>query len=370
MTETPFASCRSCCCSSRWPPAATVAGADRTAPAAVVPGRHMARHHDDSTRSNRAATRRRRQRGRDVDLRGGAADESPDVPHHHPVGERLAADHADVVDGHDSGKHVRRRRSAPKASTTRRVDAVGRSRVSPPPRRGRIQGEHHRRRLPGAVHRIGHAHEGVTPWHRSTGTRLCDSSGPPSRLVTRSAYLLKIYRTGQVMQRIVPVGNSCQRPLSGVAASHECARLECVRQRERVPARSIARARGGANVRHLFLEEDRDGPGLLAALSTRRGPAAAVVRVALVAWSAARALACARRHAVENRADSRSNWRANCRRIAPPRRAPRPRDCQASSITSDSQPFASEIEYLHWRDVFVATDLPDVCAGAERATGA
>ena len=65
-----------------------------------------------------------------------------------------------------------------------RADAVGHSGVSPPPRL-QHSGQHHRCRLPGAVHRIGHAHEGVTRWYRSTSAPRFASSKQPSITTTR-----------------------------------------------------------------------------------------------------------------------------------------------------------------------------------------
>ncbi len=82
--------------------------------------------------------------------------------------------------------------------------------------------------------------------------------------------LLKTYRTGQVMQRIVPVTLAATdrfqawlRHLNAygwnVYVTVNAFRGGRLRTRDAV-----------AHVRHLFLEEDVDGPGLLAAISTRR----------------------------------------------------------------------------------------------------
>ena len=90
--------------------------------------------------------------------------------------------------------------------------------------------------------------------------------------------LLKTYRTGQVLQRIVPVatavGDRCQAWLRHMNAHGWNVYVTVNAYR---PGRSRSRD-AVAHVRHLFLEEDRDGPGLLAALSTRRDiPAPAYV---------------------------------------------------------------------------------------------
>ena len=81
--------------------------------------------------------------------------------------------------------------------------------------------------------------------------------------------LLKTYRTGQVIQRIVPVTTATsdrfQAWLRHLNAHGWNAYVGVNAYR---PGRSRARE-AVAHVRHLFLEEDVDGPGLLAALSTR-----------------------------------------------------------------------------------------------------
>lgn len=81
--------------------------------------------------------------------------------------------------------------------------------------------------------------------------------------------LLKTYRTGRVMQRIVPVSAAIsdrfQAWLRHMNAHGWNVYVSVNAYR---PGRSRARD-AVASVRHLFLEEDRDGPGLLAALSTR-----------------------------------------------------------------------------------------------------
>ncbi len=83
------------------------------------------------------------------------------------------------------------------------------------------------------------------------------------------AVFLKTYRTGDVAQRVVPV--------SAAISSHFQAWLRhrnahgwnvYVSVNSVVPGRSRTR-RAIATVRHVFLEEDGDGPGLLAALTTR-----------------------------------------------------------------------------------------------------
>ena len=115
-----------------------------------------------------------------------------------------------------------------------------------------------------------------------------------------------------------------------------------------------ARARRSRSVRHLFLEEDLDGPGLLRRSVDATGSAAAVVRAALVARAATRALARPGHRAVQSRAAAEAARSRAAARIGPPRRARRPRGCRDSSITSDSHRFASASSTSTGDDVFVA----------------
>lgn len=82
--------------------------------------------------------------------------------------------------------------------------------------------------------------------------------------------LLKTYRTGQVVQRIVPVTiAAADRFQAWLRHMNARGWNVYVTVNSYRPGRSRSRD-AVAQVRHLFLEEDRDGPGLLAALSTRR----------------------------------------------------------------------------------------------------
>ena len=81
--------------------------------------------------------------------------------------------------------------------------------------------------------------------------------------------LLKTYRTGQVIQRIVPVTTATSdRFQAWLRYLNAHGWNVYVGVNAYRPGRSRARE-AIAHVRHLFLEEDVDGPGLLAALSTR-----------------------------------------------------------------------------------------------------
>ena len=103
-----------------------------------------------------------------------------------------------------------------------------------------------------------------------------DASAPVRFLRTAFAagdsigVLLKTYQTGQAMQRVVPLDTAAsdrfQAWLRHMNAHGWNVYVSVNAYR---PGRSRARE-AVTNVRHLFLEEDVDGPGLLAALSTRR----------------------------------------------------------------------------------------------------
>ena len=173
--------------------------------------------------------------------------------------------------------------------------------------------------------------------------------------------LLKTYRTGQVIQRVVPVTTATsdrfQAWLRHLNARGWNAYVGVNAYR---PGRSRARE-AVAHVRHLFLEEDVDGPGLLAALSTRPDlpPPSYVLHSSP-----------GRLHVL---------WRV---RDIPPSRVELLQKQLARELLTDRaatscaqttrlpgffnhkrQPsIRVAIEYLHWRDVFSAKDLPDVGA--------
>ena len=83
------------------------------------------------------------------------------------------------------------------------------------------------------------------------------------------AVFLKTYRTGDIAQRVVPVSAAIS-PQFQAWLRHRNANSwnVYVSVNAVLPGRSRTR-RAIATVRHVFLEEDGDGPGLLAALTTR-----------------------------------------------------------------------------------------------------
>lgn len=171
--------------------------------------------------------------------------------------------------------------------------------------------------------------------------------------------LLKTYRTGQVIQRIVPVTTAISdRFQAWLRYLNTHGWNVYVGVNAYRPGRSRARE-AVAQVRHLFLEEDVDGPGLLAALSTRPDlpPPSYVLHSSPV-----------RLHVL---------WRV--RDIAPLRVEQLQKQLARELLTDRAATSCTQttrlpgffnhkrkpairvgIEYLRWRDVFGARDLPDV----------
>lgn len=174
--------------------------------------------------------------------------------------------------------------------------------------------------------------------------------------------LLKTYRTGQVIQRIVPVASAISdRFQAWLRHMNAHGWNVYVGVNAYRPGRSRARE-AVAHVRHLFLEEDLDGPGLLATLSTRPDlpPPSYVLHSSP-----------GRLHVL---------WRV--RDIAPFRVEQLQKELARDLLTDRAATSCTQttrlpgffnhkrqpsvrvgIEYLHWGDVFVATDLPAVGAG-------
>ncbi len=171
--------------------------------------------------------------------------------------------------------------------------------------------------------------------------------------------LLKHYGSGHVVQRMVPVTTAASARFQAWLR-HMNARAWNVYVTVNAyrPGRSRARE-AVSTVRHLFLEEDRDGPALLAALSTRPDlpPASYVL------------------HSSPGRVHVL--WRV---RDIPPSRIERLQKQLARELSTDRaatscaqttrlpgfvnhkrQPVVRvEIEYLRGRDVYSGVDLPDV----------
>jgi len=196
----------------------------------------------------------------------------------------------------------------------------------------------------------------VVPINWSAPVRFLRAAFAPNDSI---GVLLKTYRTGQVIQRIVPVPTATsdrfQAWLRHLNAHGWNAYVGVNAYR---PGRSRARE-AVAHVRHLFLEEDVDGPGLLAALSTRPDlpPPSYVLHSSP-----------GRLHVL---------WRV---RDIPPSRVELLQKQLARELLTDRAATSCaqttrlpgffnhkrkpsvrvDIEYLHWRDVVSANDLPDV----------
>lgn len=173
--------------------------------------------------------------------------------------------------------------------------------------------------------------------------------------------LLKTYRTGQVVQRIVPVDTAISDRFQswlGYLNSHGWNVYVGVNAYR--PGRSRARS-AVAHVRHLFLEEDVDGPGLLGALSTRPdlpppsyvlhsspGRLHVLWRVRNIATSSVELLQ--KQLARELLTDRAATSCAQTTRLP-------------GYFNHKRQPSIQvAIEYLRWRDVFTAVDLPTIHA--------
>ena len=199
----------------------------------------------------------------------------------------------------------------------------------------------------------------MAPIDPSTPVRFLRAAFAPDDSI---GVLLKTYRTGQVVQRIVPVSRAVtDRFQAWLRYMNAHAWNVYVGVNAYRPGRSRARE-AVAQVRHLFVEEDLDGPGLLAALSTRPDlpPPSYVLHSSP-----------GRLHVL---------WRV--RDIAPSRVEQLQKELARELLTDRAATSCTQttrlpglfnhkrqpsvrvgIEYLHWRDVFVARDLPAVGAG-------
>lgn len=175
--------------------------------------------------------------------------------------------------------------------------------------------------------------------------------------------LLKTYRTGQVIQRIAPVtAATSDRFQAWLRHMNAHGWNVYVGVNAYRPGRSRARE-AVADVRHLFLEEDIDGPGLLAALSTRPDvpPPSYVLHSSpgrLHALWRVREILPARIELLQKQLARELRTDRAATSCAQTTRVP-------GFLNHKRQPpVRVGIEYLRWRDVFAAGDLPDVGAGS------
>jgi hypothetical protein len=173
--------------------------------------------------------------------------------------------------------------------------------------------------------------------------------------------LLKTYRTGHVIQRIVPVTTATSdRFQSWLRYLNAHGWNAYVGVNAYRPGRSRARE-AVAQVRHLFLEEDVDGPGLLAALSTRPDmpPPSYVLHSSPgrlhVLWRV-RDMAPSRVELLQKQLARELQTDRAATSCAQTTRLPGFFNHKRKPSTRVG------IEYLHWRDVFGASDLPHIAA--------
>jgi DNA primase RepB-like protein len=198
----------------------------------------------------------------------------------------------------------------------------------------------------------------VLPIDRGAPVRFLRAAFAPNDSI---GVLLKTYRTGQVIQRIVRVTTaSSDRFQAWLRYLNAHGWNVYVGVNAYRPGRSRARE-AVAEVRHLFLEEDGDGPGLLAALSTRPDlpPPSYVLHSSPgrlhVLWRV--------RDIVPSRVEQLQKQLA--RELLTDRAAT---SCTQTTrlpgfFNHKRKPsIRVDIEYLHWRDVFSSRDLPDVRA--------
>ena len=170
--------------------------------------------------------------------------------------------------------------------------------------------------------------------------------------------LLKTYRTGQVVQRIVTVSRAASDTFQAwlrYMNAHGWNVYVSVNAYR--PGRSRARE-AVAHVRHLFLEEDLDGPGLLAALSTRpdlpppsyvlhSSPGRLHVLWRVRDFAPSQIEQLQKQLALELSTDRAATSCAQTTRLP-------------GLLNHKRQPSVRiGIEYLRWRDVLIASDLPD-----------
>ncbi len=171
--------------------------------------------------------------------------------------------------------------------------------------------------------------------------------------------LLKTYRTGQATQRVVPLATAMSDRFQAWLSHRNAQGWNVyVGVNAYRPGRS-RRREAVAAVRHLFLEEDVDGPGLLAALSTRRDlpPPSYVLHSSPgrlhVLWRVHDISPCTIERLQKQLARELSTDRA-ATSCAQTTRLP-------GLLNHKRQPGVRvDVEYLHCGQVFSAVDLPDV----------
>ena len=172
--------------------------------------------------------------------------------------------------------------------------------------------------------------------------------------------LLKTYRAGQAMQRIVPVATAAGERFQAWLR-HLNAQEWNVYVSVNAYRRGRSRAREAvADIRHLFLEEDVDGPALLAALTTRPDlpPPSYVLHSSPgrvhVLWRV-RGVAPIQIERLQKQLARELSTDRAATSCAQTTRLP-------GFFNHKRRPSVRvNVEYLRARDVFTSVDLPDIC---------
>ena len=111
------------------------------------------------------------------------------------------------------------------------------------------------------------------------------------------AVLLKSHETGGTAQRVGPLSLIAHPRFQAWLRAQSARRFSVFVSVNAIRPQRKARTRDAiGEIRHVFLDADRDGQSVLTAIERATRPAAAVVRAALLAESAARPLASDRLH--------------------------------------------------------------------------
>ena len=181
------------------------------------------------------------------------------------------------------------------------------------------------------------------------------------------AVFLKNYRTGQTVQRVVPIESALLPPFQRWLRHQNANRWNVYVSVNAIrPGRSRSR-NAVIGIRHIFLEEDVDGPGLLAALTTRpdlpppsyvlhSSPARLHMFWRVAGFDVVNIEQIQKRLAIELRTDSAATSCAQMTRL--PGFANHKREI----------PSAVTIEYLRPRTVFAPNDFPERMSSPSPAT--
>ena len=136
------------------------------------------------------------------------------------------------------------------------------------------------------------------------------------------AVLLKSHETGGTAQRVGPLSLIAHPRFQAWLRAQSARRFSVFVSVNAIRPQRKARTRDAiGEIRHVFLDADRDGQGVLAAIAARRDLPPPSYVAALLAESPARPLAGDRLHEGETSRRCRSSSRGSCRRTRPRRHA-------------------------------------------------